>query len=152
MPLPPGSLRGPASNESVTELPLMLKALPHDWSAPHNEPAIQQAVAALQNVGTGSPAQPPQEAMDMSGSVATASEATTSKTPSERQEREATEGILIAEPDSVQETRDEDDEDYDDEGESDKDDEDEEECEESPMAEVKSAKSSGTGPKGKGIG
>ncbi len=126
-----------------------------DWSMPHNEPAIQQAVAALQKLGMGSPMQPPQEAMDTLGSVAAASEAAASKKPSERHEREATEGILIPEPDSVQETRDEDDDDdyddYDDKDESDEDDEDGEESKESPVAEVKSAQPSGDGPKGKGV-
>ncbi len=63
-----------------------------------------------------------------------------------------TEGIQIPEPESVQETRNEDDEDYDDEEESGKDDEDGEEPKEPPMAKVKGVKCSGTGPKGKGIG
>ncbi len=130
----------------------MLKALPPDWNAPHHRPEIQQAVGALQDLNAGSPMQLSQEVMDVSRSVVATSEVAASETPSERQERQATEGIMMSGPESVQETGDEDDDDYDDEEESDED-EDEEESEESQMAEAKGAKLSGGGgePKGKGI-
>ncbi len=94
--------------------------------------------------------QPSQEAIDMTGSVAAASEVAASETPSEQKERQASEGIVMSTPESVQGTRDEDDGDYDDEEGSDED-EDEEESEESQVAEVKSTKLSGGGPKGKGV-
>ncbi len=129
----------------------MLKALPPDWSAPHHRREIQQAVAALQDLNAGSPTQPQQEAMDMLGSMAPTSEANISETPSERQERQVSEGILIPEPESLQGTGDDDDDDYDEEDESDKDKEDGEESKESPVAEAKSTKPSRGGPKGKGI-
>ncbi len=129
---------------------LMLKVLPTNWSAPHQRPDIQQAVAALQDLSAGSPMQLQPQMMDTLGSMAAASEVTAFKTPSERQERQATEGILISGPESVQGTRDEDDDDYD-EGESDEDEDDEDESEESPVAKAKSTKPSGGRPKGKGI-
>ncbi len=145
-PCSPGSAHPISSQESVTECPPMLKALPPDWSAPHKRPKLQQAVAALQDPNAGSPMQPSQEPMDNSGSAAAASEM-----PSERQERQATEGILMSGPESVQGTRDKDNNDYDEEDDSDEDDEDEEESEESPVAEAKSVKPSGGRPKGKGV-
>ncbi len=87
--LPPSSVVGPASGESVTSLPLRmlqeLLVLPSDWS--RNELEVQCAMAALQNLSMGSPAQLQPEVMDTSGSVATASEAAASEMPSERQER-----------------------------------------------------------------
>ncbi len=150
-PPSPRSVRLIGSQESITECPPMLKALPPDWSAPHLQPAIQQAVAALQDPSAGSPAQLPEEAMDMLGSTVTASEANASETPSEQQERQVSEGILIPELDSVQDTGDEDDDDYDDEEESDEDEEDGEKSEQLPVVEAKSMQPSGGGPKGKGI-
>ncbi len=122
-----------------------------DWSMPHERPEIQQAVAALQDPSAGSPTQPQQEVMDMSRSVAPISEANISKMPSERQERQVSEGILIPEPESLQGTGDEDDDDYDEEDESDEDDEDEVESEELLVAEAKSVKPSGGRLKGKGF-
>ncbi len=83
--------------------------------------------------------------MDGSGSVVTASEASASKMPSERQERQAFEVIMMLTPESVQGTGDEDDDDYDHKEESDED-EDEKESEESQVAEAKSAKPSRGGP------
>ncbi len=94
--------------------------------------------------------QPQPEVMDTSGSVATPSEVAASEMPSERQERQASEGIVMSTPESVQGTGDEDDDNYNDEEESDKY-EDEEESEELQVAEAKSMKPSGGGPKGKGI-
>ncbi len=79
-------------------LPPMLKALPPNWSAPSDRPEIQQAVAALQDPNVGSPAQLSQELMDTTGSVAAASEIAASKTLSERQERQVTEGIMMLGP------------------------------------------------------
>ncbi len=89
--------------------------------------------------------------MDVSGSVVAASEASASEMLSERQERQASKGIMMLTPKSVQGTGDEGDDDYDDEEESDAD-EDEEESEGSQVAEVKSMKPSGGRPKGMGIG
>ncbi len=149
-PCSPRSAHPISSQESVTVLPPMLKALPPDWSAPHQRPEIQQAIAALHDPSTGSPAQLQQEEMDTSGSMVAASEATASEMPSKRQGRQVTEGMLISGLESVQGTRAEDDDDYNKE-ESDEDEDDEEESEESPVAKAKSTKPSGGGPKGKGI-
>ncbi len=89
-PCSPGLAHLIGLQESITECLPMLKALPPNWSAPHQRPEIQQAVAALQNPSAGSPIQPQQEVMDTLGCTVAASEVTASKMPSKRQERQAT--------------------------------------------------------------
>ncbi len=67
----------------ATETALMPRALPSDWSAPHQRPELGQANAALQDPTAEGSAQPQQEPMDVSRSMVAASEAGASEMPSE---------------------------------------------------------------------
>ncbi len=51
------------------ETPPMLRALPTDWSMPHQRPKLGQAIAALQAPTAGGSTQLQQEPMDVSGSM-----------------------------------------------------------------------------------
>ncbi len=75
-------LSDPRKQPTAETLP-MLRALPTDWSAPHQRPELGQAIAALQALTAGGSTQLQQEPMDISGSVVAASEAGASEMPSE---------------------------------------------------------------------
>ncbi len=146
-------LVGPAPGEPIAFLPPKthqdLLVLPHNCS--QGEAEIQSEVANLQNLSTESPAQQNLELMDMTGSMVTPSEAATSEMPSKQRDQENFEASMFPDPESVQESENGEDDEDDEEDDSDEDDESEGESEGMLVAEAKSVKPSGAGPKGKGI-